>query len=405
MIRKLFKPFRIDAKDDFYRLPYPHVPTCEIGLETEPLIEIEAVKTPVVETQEKITTKRSSIKVSRKSSRPQMDLDLTWFYQGMLKSVQGSVKLINALQIGFSKGQKSITRQFKSSRTRFKKQTASSRKTTQSTRSKRQASTLTLPQFKIPQFHLPRLHLRAKLAQAWLVLVDTFKLSLKFTTLSFAIFLAGFLILNYQAYWQIFGAWWENQIQNHSGQFQSNLVAMHESFEPPPVPLKINKDPNVEKTRIPPLHLSIAPPDNRIIVPRLGKSVPLVETQANYEGDWTAFSEAILTDLQGGVVRYPGTAKPGQKGNVFVTGHSSYYPWDPGQYKDVFARLPQVEIEDQITIYYHQKRYDYQVIEKKEVKPTALDVLKQSDDYRLSVMTCTPVGTDLKRLIVIATQV
>jgi sortase (surface protein transpeptidase) len=34
-----------------------------------------------------------------------------------------------------------------------------------------------------------------------------------------------------------------------------------------------------------------------------------------------------MKELQNGVIRYPGSAKPGDEGNSFIFGHSSNFPW------------------------------------------------------------------------------
>ena len=48
----------------------------------------------------------------------------------------------------------------------------------------------------------------------------------------------------------------------------------------------------------------------------------------------------------------------------------------------------------------------YKVVEKKEVKPTDVSVLDQPTHERLAtLMTCTPIGTTLRRLIVIAQEI
>ena len=89
-----------------------------------------------------------------------------------------------------------------------------------------------------------------------------------------------------------------------------------------------------------------------------------------------------------------------------MTGHSSYYPWDDGNYKDVFARLSELDVGDTYTSYYGGDRHTYRVTKKYEVKPNNVSVLDQPTTKRLStLMTCTPVGTTLRRLIVQAEEI
>lgn len=117
--------------------------------------------------------------------------------------------------------------------------------------------------------------------------------------------------------------------------------------------------------------------------------------------DLYASENKIQEALREGVVHYPFTANPDQYGNVFITGHSSYYPWDEGKYKEIFALLHKLEIGDEYAIYFKGKKFQYLVKEIYEVKPDDVSVLEQPTDKKIStLMTCTPVGTVLKRLIV-----
>ncbi len=156
------------------------------------------------------------------------------------------------------------------------------------------------------------------------------------------------------------------------------------------------------------IDIQVAPTDNRLVVPKLGKSVPLVNmsTESIQGENWSELEKQIQDGLRKGVVHYPGTAKPGQYGNVFMTGHSSYYPWDSGKFKDVFATLSKLDVGDRYYVYYDQKKYAYQITEKKEVQPNNVNVLSQPVDKKIStLMTCTPVGTTLRRLIITAEQI
>lgn len=153
---------------------------------------------------------------------------------------------------------------------------------------------------------------------------------------------------------------------------------------------------------------SVGPMEDRIIIPKLGKNIPIVRPgmDALMREDWTKFEKDIQSALRGGVVHYPGSARPGQAGNFFVTGHSSYYPWDSGQYKDAFARLHELDAGDTYTVYYGGDRHTYRITKKYEVKPSDVSVLDQPSDKRIAMlMTCTPVGTTLRRLIVEAEEI
>jgi LPXTG-site transpeptidase (sortase) family protein len=153
---------------------------------------------------------------------------------------------------------------------------------------------------------------------------------------------------------------------------------------------------------------AVGPPDNRLIIPSLNLNVPIEipPNNALLGEDWDQLEVDIQKSLEDGVVHYPGTARPGQAGNFFVTGHSSYYPWAEGDYKSVFARLPELNVGDEYWVYYGGDRHRYIIKEKREVRPTNVSVLDQPLDERMStLMTCTPVGTTLRRLVLRAKEV
>ncbi len=120
----------------------------------------------------------------------------------------------------------------------------------------------------------------------------------------------------------------------------------------------------------------------------------------------TETSDQVINDaLLKGVVHYPGTATSGQKGNVFLTGHSSYYWWVQSDYKTVFTLTPQLSRGDSIAVYHKGIRYLYEVTETFDVQPTQTDVLAPTKDSVLTLSTCVPVGTALRRHITRAKQV
>lgn len=146
----------------------------------------------------------------------------------------------------------------------------------------------------------------------------------------------------------------------------------------------------------------VTPYENRVIIPKIGKNIPIIDVLHDQDEDYEKLEDTFMEELKNGVVRYPGTAKPGETGNVFIFGHSSNYPWIQSQYNDVFALLDQLEAGDEITIFYNQKKYTYHITDKSIVKPGDVKTLQSRDPNKkeLSLMTCWPVGTTLERIIV-----
>lgn len=146
----------------------------------------------------------------------------------------------------------------------------------------------------------------------------------------------------------------------------------------------------------------VTPYENRIIIPRLGKNIPIIDVSHGSDTDYASMEDIFMDELKKWVVRYPWTAKPGEVGNVFIFGHSSNYPWVQSQYNDVFALLDKLTAGDEITIFYNQKKYTYRITDKSIVKPGDVKALESRDPTKkeISLMTCWPVGTALQRILV-----
>lgn len=101
----------------------------------------------------------------------------------------------------------------------------------------------------------------------------------------------------------------------------------------------------------------------------------------------------------------PGSALPGEKGNIFITGHSSltqFFRQD--NYKAIFANLPRLDKGDEILVNAGGTDYKYVVEAMKVVDPSETWVINppDSDGRYLTLMTCVPPGLSTKRLIVLA---
>lgn len=107
-------------------------------------------------------------------------------------------------------------------------------------------------------------------------------------------------------------------------------------------------------------------------------------------------------DLMKNLVQYPGTALPGQYGNMVIFGHSVLPQFfNPRNYKTIFSTLPRLEEGDEILIDFDGISYCYQVRKVIETAAEDISVLEQTYDSQwLSLITCVPPGTYLKRLVV-----
>lgn len=147
------------------------------------------------------------------------------------------------------------------------------------------------------------------------------------------------------------------------------------------------------QTIAPKIEEKVVTKESKIIIPKINVDAPIVFPQ-------TADNKVILDSLKGGVAHYPGTALPGRAGNAFFTGHSSYYWWSDGGYNRIFTNLDKLRANDLVYIYYEGKEYVYKIKDSIIVLPSQTEVLNPTAGATISLMTCTPVGTNLKRLIV-----
>ena len=221
-----------------------------------------------------------------------------------------------------------------------------------------------------------------------------------------AIFVVLFVSLNYQSFWQIVSPYLDplERAQSQRGAVAQIDSALKEKLLRSPMLATAGKEEGNLLSYLP----EVGPPENRIIIPRLGLNIPLVTPsfESLLEEDWDGVEEDIQAALQHGVVHYPGTARPGQAGNFFVTGHSSYYPWASGNYKTIFARLHELTVGDEYWVYYGGDKHRYVIQGKREVRPSNVSVLDQPTSKRMAtLMTCTPVGTTLRRLILEAQEI
>jgi len=108
------------------------------------------------------------------------------------------------------------------------------------------------------------------------------------------------------------------------------------------------------------------------------------------------------SDLKNSLIQYPQTALPGQLGNTVIFGHSVLPQFfNPKSYISIFATLHTLKIGDEVIINYDGSEYKYIVSEMFEVKADDFSVLQQRyDDKTISIITCSPPGTYLRRLVV-----
>jgi sortase A len=146
----------------------------------------------------------------------------------------------------------------------------------------------------------------------------------------------------------------------------------------------------------------IVPPNFNfsIVIPKIGASAPIF---ANTD----PFNEKVfLKVLRQGVAHAKGSSFPGQMGNTYLFAHSTDAFYNVGRYNAVFYLIGKLKPGDEVYIYYKNQKFTYKVYDKKVVDPTAVGYLGtlKNNVNTLTLQTCYPPGTTLKRLVVLAEE-
>ncbi len=141
-----------------------------------------------------------------------------------------------------------------------------------------------------------------------------------------------------------------------------------------------------------------ARPDVRIVIDRINVDVPVILSRS-------ADEKELQKDLEHGVIHYPDMAMPGQRGNIYIAGHSSNYAWSQGSFNNIFKDLVKLSAGDEIDIivtYNNGKSltYKYIVEENREVSADDPAIFEQTLSQTLTLTTCWPLGTANRRIMI-----
>ncbi len=123
----------------------------------------------------------------------------------------------------------------------------------------------------------------------------------------------------------------------------------------------------------------------RIIIPRIDLDAIVVELWGLDDSE----------NLKRGPGHIPGTAYPGQPGNMVISGH-------PTTYGAPFRHIEELTAGTEIILVTAGNRYTYEAYEQLIVAPTDLTVLEQSGDPKLTLTACHPWYSAAQRIVVIA---
>ena len=124
----------------------------------------------------------------------------------------------------------------------------------------------------------------------------------------------------------------------------------------------------------------------RLRIPAMSLDSPVEEVTVNM-GEW----QVSPMDIG----HHEGTGNPGQVGNVVLAGHRDIN-------SALFRELDRLGPGDEVFVSNSLGEYRYTVTESFIVSPDQIEVMDPTNDKRVTLITCTPIGLATQRLIVVA---
>ena len=135
---------------------------------------------------------------------------------------------------------------------------------------------------------------------------------------------------------------------------------------------------------------SAAPQDTRGAEPRnqLGTiAIPAIGLSA------TMLEGIRLTTLDQGPGHWPGTAMPGEFGNVVVAGHRT-------SHSKPFRHLDALSPGDEVIFTMPYGQFTYHVVSTEIVLPSQVDIINQTPAKTATLFACNPPGSTRERIVV-----
>ncbi|MBN1992629.1 MAG: class E sortase [Anaerolineae bacterium] len=122
-------------------------------------------------------------------------------------------------------------------------------------------------------------------------------------------------------------------------------------------------------------------PPTRIVIPKINVDAPIV-------------ANITWEDLKKGVGHLPGSANPGERGNLYLAAHNDIFG-------EIFRHLDRLEPGDEYFIYSGEQKFRYVATEKRIIEPTDVEVMWPTTNPVATLQTCYPYLIDTHRLVVI----
>lgn len=123
---------------------------------------------------------------------------------------------------------------------------------------------------------------------------------------------------------------------------------------------------------------------NYLIIPKIGVKIPIVEGE----------DESVL---EKGAWFLPESLPPEAGGNTALAAHRFKYK---PPHRETFYLLDKLSEGDLLRVFWQGKEYRYKVVSSQIVDPETVEVLEPTEKPTLTLITCHPLFSDQKRLVV-----
>jgi sortase A len=154
------------------------------------------------------------------------------------------------------------------------------------------------------------------------------------------------------------------EVRPNTSEIPEHLQAIMQSYENLPIPT-----PGPQSAR-------------QMQIPKISLNAPVVMGD-NWE------------QLKKGIGQHLDTASPGQNGNMVVSAHNDIFG-------ELFRDLDKLEPGDEVIVITQDRSYTYIVTGTQIVNPTDVQVMDQTENATLTMISCYPYRKDNKRIVVTA---
>ncbi|MFA5643385.1 MAG: sortase [Candidatus Paceibacterota bacterium] len=138
-----------------------------------------------------------------------------------------------------------------------------------------------------------------------------------------------------------------------------------------------------------------------LVIGKISVDAPLVQSPSGSDKD-------INSSLEKGVLIFPSSVLPSEKGVTIILGHTAPSGWLKVNFYGLFNHIDKLQKGDEILVYFDNHEYKYTVTRQFLVDPGAKlepssEALTNSENV-LFLSTCWPPETGVKRIIIEASR-